>query len=140
MTRINLRDFYPFYDSDCFIDVPDEFAGLLQQWKRDDKSYMRKLYRHKAHFSLDYGDDIEFRALFVSCSPEERYERILTRERLWAAIEALPAKQGNRIYAHFFLGMSKVEIAKAEGVAPSTVRDSISNGLKNMEIYLKKYF
>lgn len=27
MTVINLRDFYPFYISDCLIDVPDEVAA-----------------------------------------------------------------------------------------------------------------
>ena len=29
MTKINLREYYPFYKSDCFIDVPDEVAALL---------------------------------------------------------------------------------------------------------------
>ena len=33
-----------------------------------------------------------------------------------AAIASLPNKQAKRIYAHFILGMTKQDIARAEGV------------------------
>ena len=29
MKRINLKDFYPFYEEDCYVDVPDELAALM---------------------------------------------------------------------------------------------------------------
>lgn len=29
MTKINLRDFYPFYHNDLFVEVPDEVATAL---------------------------------------------------------------------------------------------------------------
>jgi RNA polymerase sigma-70 factor (ECF subfamily) len=49
----------------------------------------------------------------------------------------LPDKQAKRIYAYFFLGMSKAAIAKAEGVRESTIWESIERGLRNIEKFLK---
>ena len=65
------------------------------------------------------------------------YERKVTAEQLHAAIASLPDKQAKRIYAHYILGMSKAEIARAEGVAENAVKDAIGRGLKRMEKYLK---
>ena len=76
--------------------------------------------------------------LFTSHSPEELYERKLTREDLHAAIAQLPDKQAKRIYAHYLLGMSKEEIAKAEGVSWRAIHQSILQGLGRMEKILKK--
>ena len=58
-------------------------------------------------------------------------------EQLHDAIATLPDKQAKRIYAHYFLGMSKSAIAKAEGINESTVRDGINRGLRNIEKSLK---
>ena len=141
MSKINLREYYPdFYTTDFIIDVPYELAEQLLQWERDEGAYERRRYRYKAHFSLDRGDGIEHDILFVSLSPCEIYERKVTYEQLHAAISELPDKQARRIYAHYFLGMSKAAIARAEGVAPSTVKSSIAHALRNMEAYMKKYF
>ncbi|HBF4081404.1 TPA: sigma-70 family RNA polymerase sigma factor [Clostridioides difficile] len=92
---------------------------------------------HKAYYSLDRGDGIEHSALFVSLSPDEIYERKLTTEQLHTAIATLPDKQAKRIYAHYFLGMSKTAIAKAEGTSASSVKDAIRRGLCSLEKYLK---
>lgn len=137
MTKINLRDYYPFYTSDCFIDVPDEVAALLLAHARYEAAYQRRTYRHRAHYSLDRGDGIEHDILFVSLSPCEIYERKITNEQLHAAIASLPEKQAKRIYAHYFLGMSQTAIARAEDVSRNVVSASIKRGLKNMEHILK---
>ena len=139
MTKINLREYYPdFYTEDFIIDVPDELAEQFLQWERDEGAYERQRYRYKAHFSLDRGDGIEHDILFVSLSPCEIYERKVTSEQLHAAISMLPDKQGRRIYAHYFLGMSKAAIARAEGVSRNVVSISIKRGLENLERVLKK--
>ena len=51
--------------------------------------------------------------------------------------DALPHKQCRRVYAHYILGMSKTEIARAEGVSEKNVRQSINRALRSMEIFLK---
>jgi len=56
---------------------------------------------------------------------------------LCRALNSLPEAQGKRIEAHYILGMSKADIAKAEGVRESAVRESIERGLQNMKKYLR---
>ena len=138
MTRINLRDYYPFYSVDLFVDIPDEVAAALAEAERLERNYIRRLIYNKAFYSLDAGDGIEYEALFRSLSPGEVYERKVTAEQLYAAIDALPGKQGRRLYAHYILGIPQTEIARAEGVGLTAVNNSIERGLKNMEDFLIK--
>lgn len=139
MTKINLREQYPdFYKTDYIIEVPDEVAAIMLEYDRLEAAYRRRTYYHKAHYSLDRGDGIEYDALFVSMTPCEIYERKVTMEQLHAAIASLPDKQAKRISAYYFMGMTMEAIAKSEGVGVSAVSYSIQRGLRNLEKYLKK--
>jgi len=140
MAKINLRNYYPFYQDDCFIDVSDEVAKALKELDRLEATYQRRMYRNKAQYSLDRGDGIEHDILFVSLSPWEIFERKVTYEQLHAAIARLPDKQAKRIYAYYFLDMSQSSIAKAEGVSRKAVCSSIIRGLLNLERILKNIF
>ena len=133
MTKINLREHYPNY----YIEVPDEVAAIMLEYDRLDAAYRRRTYYHKAHYSLDRGDGIEYEALFVSMTPCEIYERKVTMEQLHAAMASLPDKQAKRVYAHYFLGLTVTAIAKSEGVSAASVSESIQRGLRNMETFLK---
>ena len=140
MKKINLKDYYDHIDIDTYIDIPDEVFNIFEECRKAEQSYQSKVYYHKAYYSLDRGDGIEHSALFVALSPDEIYERKLTSEQLHAAIAKLPEKQAKRIYAHYFLGMSKTAIAKTEGVSKATIGQSIKGALKSMEHFLKKYY
>lgn len=141
MAKINLREHYPdYYPTDYIIEVPDEVAALMQEFDRREAAYRRRVYYHKAHYSLDRGDGIEYDAVFLSVTPWEVYERKLTMEQLHAAIASLPDKQARRIYAHFFLDMTLREIARSENVNFSSVSESIARGLRKMEVFLKNLF
>ena len=107
MKVINLRDIYPHYTQDCFVEVTDEVADLFSEFDHKEAAYRLRTYRHKAYYSLDRNDGIEHEALFVALSPHELYERKVTMQELHAAISRLPDKQAKRIYAHFILGMTK---------------------------------
>lgn len=138
MEKINLRDYYPFYDKDHFIEVSTEVAELLREMDRKEASYQRYVRRHKAYYSLDVDNGIHKSILLIIKTPEELYEQKRIREWLYEAMELIPKKQAKRIYFHYFLGMSKSEIAKTEHIHESTVRESIKHGLKNMAEILKK--
>lgn len=139
MTKINLREQYPdFYKTDYIIDVPDEVAAIMLEYDRLEAAYRRRTYYHKAYYSLDRGDGIEYDALFISMTPCEIYERKVTMEQLHAAIASLPDKQAKRISAYYFMGMTMEAIAKSEEVGISAVSYSIQRGLRNLEKYLKK--
>ena len=109
----------------------------MKEFDRKEAAYQRRTYYHKAHYSLDRGDGIEYDALFLSITPWEVYERKLTLEELHAAITKLPDKQAKRLNAYYFLGMSKAEIARAEGVNKSQVSRSINRALESLKKYLK---
>lgn len=140
MKKINLKDYYAHISIDTYIDIPDEVFNIFEEHRKAEQAYQSRIRYHKAYYSLDRGDGIEHSALFVSLSPDEIYERKLTSEQLHAAIATLPDKQAKRIYAHFFMNMSKAAIAKAEGVNKSQVTRSINRGLAQIEKFLKNIF
>lgn len=140
MERINLRDLYPFYEYDLFLEVTDKLAELLKLLNRKDHADYERRRAHKAYYSLDADDGIERDFTLLVLSPEEIYQRKLSNQELYAAINSLPEKQAKRIYAHFFLNMSKTQIARIEGVRESAIRDSINRGLNNIENFIKNFF
>ncbi len=93
MAIINLRDFYPYYTMNSFIEVPDEVAEAMAEFDRKEAAYRLRTYRHKAYYSLDREDGIEHSALFIALSPCEIYERKVTMQELHAAISSLPDLQ-----------------------------------------------
>ena len=60
MTTINLKDFYYWYTQDQFIEVSDEVAEVFLADGRHEMAYQRRLSRHKAQYSLDCEDGIEY--------------------------------------------------------------------------------
>ena len=138
MKTINLRELYPFYEADCFIQVEDNIASLFEESRLCEQACLRKLYRHHAQYSLDRDDGIDHDIIFVSMSPCELYERKITNQQLYATLANIPDKQAMRIYSHFFQGMSKSAIAEAEGISRMAVCSSIMRGLLTLEKELKK--
>ncbi|MDK2800459.1 MAG: hypothetical protein PWQ70_2078 [Clostridiales bacterium] len=139
MIRINLRDYYPFYKSDFFVEVTNEILELFKQLNLKKHADFERRRVHKAYYSLDADDGIEKDIILMVLSPEEIYEHKMSNQELYAAINSLPEKQAKRIYAHFFLGMSKAEIARIEGVNKATITHSIEKALKSIEKFLKKF-
>lgn len=70
--------------------------------------------------------------------PAEIWEQRQMTELIYKGLSKLPVKQRQRIYAHFFLGMSKADIAKAEGTHKSRITRSIEAGLRSLEKYFKE--
>ena len=133
MTTINLKDFYYWYLQDQLIEVSDEVAEELRASVRREGAYQRRLSRHKAQYSLDCDDGIEYSACLHEPTPQELLERVELFIRLWNALNSLPETQGRRIDAHIILGKSIQEIAEAEGVHEESIRQSIQRGLNRMK-------
>ena len=139
MTIINLRNYYPWYKHDEYIEVPDEVAAELKADKLYEASYQRQLMRNKAHYSLDCDDGIEYTACLANPTPQELIERMELFYYLWNALNSLPEIQGRRVEACIILGASYREQARIEGVGKSSIRMSVLYGLENMRKYLKHY-
>lgn len=71
---------------------------------------------------------------------EEIFVREETEAELYAALAKIPAVQARRIFAHYILGMKKVDIVRAEGVCDSCVCGSIKTGLANLKKILKETY
>lgn len=134
--KINLRDMYPFYQTDVWIEVDEEIVQEMRRFELLESAYKLRAYRHRAYYSLDRNDGIENDILFPSRSTETEYEEMAFRRELYAAMCRLPKKSFRRIYAHYFLGMSKVAIARVEQVDEKAVRKSIESGLKKLKQFL----
>ena len=138
MTIINLRDFYYWYTQDEYMEVSDDVAEALRASVRYEAAYQRRLSRHKAQYSLDCDDGIEYSACLRELTPDEVLELKERFCRLWNALNSLPETQGRRVDAHFILGMTYREIAQAEGVDKSAVRRSVLSGITQMKKYFRK--
>ncbi len=136
MTTINLKDFFYWYRTDEFVEVPDKVAEELRADKRYEATYHRRMKRNKANFSLDAEDGIENTACVFEPSPEECLALMEQYRRLCCALNHLPEMQGARISACYLLGQSITVISIDECVDESSVRESIRRGLR----YMKKFF
>jgi len=143
MARINIRDLYPSYKCNCFIDVPDEVSELIKTIKRERETRARYKRRNKIEFlSLDC-DGTDVIQMNIMDKPLLPCEVAVHKEQtaaLHAAIAKLPDKQAKRIYAYYFLDMSYAEISTAEGVDERSVRENIQRGLNNLVKNLKNFF
>lgn len=138
MTRINLREFYPWYIKDEFIEVSDEVAEELRASRRAEAAHQRRATRHRAQYSLDCEDGIEYTACLNDPTPQELLDRAELFYHLWNALNTLPELQGRRVDACIICGMSYRAVARAEGVDKAAVRLAVKRGLENMRKYLKK--
>lgn len=138
MKEINLRDYYPHYTTDKYVEVPDEVFAILEEFRLSEAAYRLRTYRYKAFYSLDYGDDIEREAIYQYPSPLEILEHQRMIALLYQGLDVLSEKQRRRIYAHYFLGMSQKAIADIECCDKSSVRDSINRGLRQLKKFFEK--
>ena len=104
MTTINLKDFYYWHTQDQFIEVSDEVAAVFLADARYEMAYQRRLSRHKAQYSLDCDDGIEYSACLHEPTPQELLERMEMFCRLWNALNSLPEVQCHNVMPFQLLG------------------------------------
>jgi RNA polymerase sigma-70 factor (ECF subfamily) len=138
MATINLRDFYPWYTQDEFVEVSDEVAAELCADKRYHKTHERRM-RYNKTYLFDAETETDAAAIaHTTDNPEALVLRIEQHCRLCRALNTLPEMQGRRVEAHFLFGKSRKEIAEAEGVSESAVNQSIDRGLRAMKTFLRE--
>ncbi len=112
MTTINLKDFYPWYTHDEYIEVSEEVAEELHTSRRREAAHAERVRYNKAFYSLDCDDGIEYTACLHEPTPQELLDRVELFVRLWNALNSLPEIQGRRVDAHLILGKSFRRIAQ----------------------------
>ena len=141
MQRINLRKYYyPLYDEDIFIEVPDEIATALWEEHCFDDNTRRNLWIHT--YSLDESPEIENHFPEQICSAEEillqreadQYREFLLG-KLDAALATLTPKQLRRLKSRFMEGKKYREIAEMEGTDPSIAHHSVRAAIRRLQRY-----
>ena len=140
MKIINLRDYYPFYSTDVFLEVSDEVASFLEDEKRLQINYAQYIRDNKAFYSLDAGDGIEAEALNLPEQPDAALERMELERLLKEGLAQLTETQRRRLLASVLDKMTAVEIAAAEGVSKASVGESINRAIVRLEKILKDFF
>ena len=140
MKIINLRDYYPFYSTDVFLEVSDEVASFLEDEKRLQINYAQYIRDNKAFYSLDAGDGIEAEALNLPEQPDAALERMELERLLKEGLAQLTETQRRRLLASVLDKMTSVEIAAAERVSKASVGESINRAIVRLEKILKDFF
>ena len=138
MTTIKLNNYYPHLKERITMEVSDEIAVTLSIGGRLCDSYKRRKRDHD-ECSLDSTPGFEADVIRPPLTPEEVMEQAEEQDALYLALDQLPPVQARRVYAHYILGRSKTDIAKAENVSENAVRDSISRGMETMKNILKNF-
>ena len=138
MTTIELNSYYPHLTERIILEVADEIAVTLSIGGRCCDSYKRRKREHD-ECSLDSTPGFEADVTRPPLTPEEVMEQAEEQDALYLALDQLPPVQARRVYAHYILGKSKTDIAKAENVSENAVRDSISRGMETMKNILKNF-
>lgn len=136
--KINLREIYPFYyQRDEIVEVDDAVIEQFKSWKRSEESHRRKLMRHRAYYVLELDSCVQQQ---IDLSPEDIYIQKEIKERIRTAVTKLPEKQVRRIYAYYFLGISKTKIAEVEKVTKGAITISIEKGIQEIREKIQKEF
>ena len=131
MKTIILNHYYPHLTERVMLEVSDEIAVTLSIGGRLCDSYKRRKREHD-ECSLDSTPGFE-----ADVTPEQVMEDRENRAALYAAIDQLPPVQAQRVYAHYILGISRADLARAEGVGISRISGSIDRGLLNLKNILE---
>jgi len=139
MKTINLREYYPtIYRRDHLISLPDAVAAALHEGKASEVAYQVRVFRNKAYYSLEWAEARGELPTSTAADPYTLLAANYEKEQLYQALASLSDKQRQRVYAHFFLGMSYGRIARLENVRECSIRESIRRALKSMEKFLQK--
>lgn len=139
MTTINLKDHYPWYTEETFMEVPDEIAAFLDEDRRLQINYAQYIRDNKAFYSLDAGDGIEADALVKPEQPDAALERMELERTMREALAQLTPTQKRRLLAHVIDGTSQSQIAAKENTTQPAVYKSIRKGISFLKKNLRNF-
>lgn len=139
MTTINLKDHYPWYTEDTFMEVPEEVAAFLDEDRRLQINYAQYIRDNKAFYSLDAGDGIEADALVKPEQPDAALERMELERTMREALAQLTPTQKRRLLAHVIDGTSQSQIAAKENTTQPAVYKSIRKGISFLKKTLRNF-
>lgn len=132
MITINLKDYYPWYGQDEYIEIPEEVALELLADKHYEAAHRKSIKRNKVLSFSEYGEKDAESKNQSAPDPQEITEAIEQIRLLLDGLEALSDVQFRRIRAHVILEMTLSETAATEQATVSAVHKSIQRGLEKI--------
>ena len=126
MERINLRKYYAWYQEDCWVEVTDEVAQLLQQMERQEQAAYKRICYHKAWYSLEL------------C--REQAGAAGQEDQLRSCVGLLSQRQRQYVYQYYYEGKKKSEIALAEQVSPRTVYRVLAQSIGRLRAAMEQEY
>ena len=137
MKRINLKKYYyPLYETDTFIELPDEIADAIEEEHRMEHNSERRLQTHT--YSFDCSPGLEYHFLEQAHSAEDEQNDLMLR-RLQEALATLTPKQACCIKARFVDGLKFHEIAEAEGISTTLATSTTYQAIAKLRKYFIKH-
>lgn len=133
MKKVNLKELYYYIKDDIEVEVSDDVYQFLLASKRAEHAYREQVRKNKSYYSLDRKDGIDTTALVKVKSPEELFFVKQLELKMNEALKTLPKKQAERIILYFYYDKKVGEIARLQGVASSSVSESIISGLDKLK-------
>ena len=123
------------------VEVTKAVFDVFNESELNDISYMYKEKRYIDNRSFDDSEEFENKIFSRNKNKyafiEDEIFQKTENERLYNAINKLTGIQKRRIKYHFFDDMSFSEIARLENCDESSIRESISSGIKNIKKILQ---
>ena len=138
MTTINLRELYPWYTEDTFIEVSDEVAAFLEEDKRLQINYAQYIRDNRAFYSLDAGDGIEADALNLPEQPDEALERMELERLLKEALAQLTPAQRRAVCSFSLKDDPSLKLRPAKVLLKAQCAEAIHADWRNLRNFLKK--
>ena len=134
MKFIDLRKEYPHLDS-TYSEYPVSYKidAVFEEYRLAEQALEKRRTRNGDVVSLDSDPGIEAHIADHQPGPEDETIKHIQNEALYKALRSIPRKQAERIYAYYFMDMTLDEIAEAEGVYKSAVRENSMLGEHKMQ-------
>ena len=118
------------------VEITEEIYQALDKFELEDISQIHKYRKHIEHNEV-YEETLYHRAINITVFIDEEIESRFINEELKDAINKLSEVQKRRIKMYYFEDKTLEEIAKIEGCHFTSVKESISSGLKKLKNLLK---
>lgn len=118
-------------------EISETLYHAFDTFELEDLSYLNVWDRHIEHSEV-WEPTLSRRAFGKPADFEESMLKKLRDEQLHNAIRQLPEKQRNRLFLHYFEGLTYMEIAKKENCSVRAVEYSVQGAIQRLRKILKK--
>jgi len=128
---------FNFNSKEETVNVSKEVYDVFNSSELMDIKQMNERDRHYEHIELT-DEDIYRNSFFKNESVEDIVEKKIISEKLQKAISSLSDIQRRRIIKYYFQEKTMEEIAKSEGKAVSSIKESLELAIQKLAEILKK--